>query len=46
LPLSPFRRNVVELLRRCQKIPLVTAERKMRLADVIDARQASQRAPA
>lgn len=39
-PLSPFRRNVVELLRRTQKVPLVTAERKMRLADVIDARQA------
>ena len=45
LPLSPFRRNVVELLRRCQRVPLVTAERQMRLADVIEARQAIEPHP-
>lgn len=45
LPLSPFRRNVIELLRRCQHVPLVTAERQMHLADVIEARRALEPRP-
>jgi hypothetical protein len=46
LPLSTYRRCLLELLRQCRNIPLVTAERPMRLADVVAARQASLLRPA
>lgn len=46
LPLTTYRRCLLELMRQCRNIPLVTAERSMRLNDVIDARQASQLRPA
>jgi len=39
--LSPFRRSIVELMRLSRPIPLVTAERTMNLAALIDARQAT-----
>ena len=46
LPLSTYRRCLIEVMRQCRNIPLVTAERPMRLPDVVDARQASQLRPA
>ena len=32
VPLSPFRKNVIELMRLSCKVPLVTADRRMHLA--------------
>lgn len=46
LPLSPYRRCLLELMRQCRNIPLVTAERPMRLGDIVEARQASELRPA
>ena len=43
--LSPFRKHVVELMRLSHKIPLVTAERKMNLAELIGARAAASSRP-
>lgn len=39
VPLSPYRRNVIELMRLSRKVPLVTADRRMRLAPLVEARQ-------
>jgi hypothetical protein len=40
LPVSPFRKNIVELMRLSKKLPLVTAERRMNLSAIIEARKA------
>src|SRR5262245_41738496 len=45
LALSPFRKLVVELMHHCQKVPAVTVERPMNLADLIAARDASETRP-
>jgi hypothetical protein len=41
MPLSPLRKNVVELMRLSKKLPLVTAERRMNLSAIIEARNAA-----
>ena len=40
LPLSPFRRLVVDLMHFCQKVPGATVERPMNLGSLLAARQA------
>lgn len=39
LPLSPFRKNIIELMRLSRRIPLVTACRRMELAPLVEARR-------
>ena len=45
-PLSAPRRMIVELMRACQGIPLVTAERRMELGDLAEARGRAEPRPA
>jgi hypothetical protein len=46
LPLSVSRRLVTDALRACRGIPTVTAERRLELAELVEARQARQPRPA
>lgn len=46
MPMSRYRRCLLEMLRQTRNIPLVTAERPMQLADVVEARQVSALRPA
>ncbi len=39
IALSPFRRNIIEMMRLSRQIPLVTAERRMSLGALVHARQ-------
>ena len=43
--ISPFRKNMCELMRLARNIPLVTAERRMNLAELVEARKASALRP-
>jgi hypothetical protein len=45
VPLSPYRKNVIELMRLSRKVPLVTADRRMHLAPVAEARHACAARP-
>jgi 2-oxoacid dehydrogenases acyltransferase (catalytic domain) len=45
LSLSPFRKLVVELMHHCQKVPGVTSDRPMNLAQLIEARRTSLARP-
>jgi len=45
VPLSPYRKNVIELMRLSRTVPLVTADRRMHLAPLAEARQACATRP-
>src|SRR5262245_10680019 len=45
IAISPFRRLVIDLMHFSQKVPSVTVERRMKLARLVDARQACMTRP-